>query len=53
MHICMSQRERERLIPVAGHSMSKLQHQQLVEQMQQQKLQTEKRIRKILSDNNC
>lgn len=32
------------LLPVGVHSMSKLQHQQQVQQMQQQKLQTETRI---------
>jgi len=34
-------KERKRLLPEAGHSMSKSQHQQQVRQMQPQKPQTE------------
>lgn len=40
--------EKERQLPEAVHSMSKLQHQQPVEQMQQQKPQTEKRLEIVL-----
>lgn len=44
VHGFMGAFEKERQLPVAVHSMSKLQHQQPVEQMQQQKPQTEKRL---------